>query len=479
MTDTYTTQTSQMKSIKDNSTVISEFINGCTSTSHSNNQNKITAVRPTSNRHTLPRVEVIEALTKLQPIYKSEYIAGQKSNINTDSFKSALLSSVAKINPVAASRSVNQIDGRTIDFVEMIFGAFLRNQNISPSIKSLLLKLQIPVIKIAMLDTKFFYNNKHPARNVLDEIAHIGIGIDNSEDTVVQTIDLIIDQLLNSFDKNIISFHTSLKALNRLKLIEQNKQDDNEKLARKNILKEHARQSVLTSLQLYVGSTPLPKAIQGLILKQWSTLMFHQFIRFGKDSEQWLNSTRVLSNIITSVRKAECYGELINIKNTSKEVHHEVESLLNETKLNKEVIHNSVNILKLTIKKNIELSEKYLATIDIDNNPKQQKSNAGPVDTNTEVSKEKIDNLPDAIRPGSWFEVFNGDENSVRRVKLSVIIVETAKLVFIDRQGLKVIEKDAAEFAQEIEDKKSLFIADHSIFNHALSNIILSLSAQS
>ena len=56
--------------------------------------------------------------------------------------------------------------------------------------------------------------------------------------------------------------------------------------------------------------------------------------------------------------------------------------------------------------------------------------------------------------------------------------MDTAKLIFIDRMGKKVIEKDAIEFAREIDSGRSQFIADHSIFNHALSNVILSLSAQ-
>ena len=81
------------------------------------------------------------------------------------------------------------------------------------------------------------------------------------------------------------------------------------------------------------------------------------------------------------------------------------------------------------------------------------------------------------MSPGSWFEVYSEDTDSIRRLKLSVIIDDTAKLIFIDRMGLKVMEKDAGQFAEEIDLKKSQFIADHSIFNHALSNVIMSLSS--
>jgi len=112
-----------------------------------------TALKATaSGKNFFNRDDVLKALSSIQMTYRSNYVAGQQININTDSFKTALLNSMAKLNNVAIPKSMNQIDGRTIDFVEMIFGAFLRDTNISDAIKSLLLRLQIPVIKTSLLD---------------------------------------------------------------------------------------------------------------------------------------------------------------------------------------------------------------------------------------------------------------------------------------------------------------------------------------
>jgi len=56
--------------------------------------------------------------------------------------------------------------------------------------------------------------------------------------------------------------------------------------------------------------------------------------------------------------------------------------------------------------------------------------------------------------------------------------MEEAKLVFVDRVGVKVIEKDAAIFNEEINTEKSSFLADHSAFDHALGVVINSLSGK-
>ena len=141
------------------------------------------------------REHVIRALTNLQLIFKPKYVPGQAININTDEFKSALMTSMAKLENVSVPKLMNQIDTRTIDFIEMIFSAFLRDTNISDATKDLLLLLQIPIIKTALLDNKLFNNNNHPARAVLNSVAHLCIGIEDQENKIFKTTRYIIEQL--------------------------------------------------------------------------------------------------------------------------------------------------------------------------------------------------------------------------------------------------------------------------------------------
>ncbi|TNF33901.1 MAG: DUF1631 family protein, partial [Gammaproteobacteria bacterium] len=245
-TDNFTPEQSNTDNSANNPELLSRVISDFLNKDDSGGEQSRAAAAAASRKNCFNRAEVIEALCKLQPSWRAEYVPGRKANINTDDFKMALLNTMAKQKTGILTKSMNQIDGRTVDFVEMIFGAFLRDHNISDAIKSLLLTLQIPVIKIALLDHKFFYNNKHPARHVLDSIAHIGIGIEDKENTVYKTMQLIVEQLLNTFDKNPVSFKTALASLQRLENIEKEKQENTEKQTQKQILLEHARHVVLT-----------------------------------------------------------------------------------------------------------------------------------------------------------------------------------------------------------------------------------------
>ncbi|MFW2374040.1 MAG: DUF1631 family protein [Gammaproteobacteria bacterium] len=458
------------------SKVIKDFI--------SDKDNK-TATRPSSRNNHFNRQDVVKALSGIQLSYKPEYVPGQKVNINTEGFKYALMNGMAKLNNSAVPRSMNQIDGRTIDFVEMIFGAFLRDKNISHAIKSLLLTLQIPVVKTSLLDNNFFYDIKHPARNVLDTVAHIGIGIEDSNDTVYKTMELIIEQLLRSFDQNTVSFRTALASLKRLTDIEQKKQKQNEQQTKQQILQEHARQIVLTELQFYTMSNKIPKPVQPLILNHWSTMMFHRYIKYGKNSEQWNEATDLLNLMIHTLKPLSSKEEWISLQNLYMGIVNTVKELLDKTGQNKEKIYMAVNNLKNTYIKVLADSEYYEKTAVADNTQSTLDSipasdadkGPSPMDVKIQSAKKKIDSLPQQVRPGAWFEIYTGIDHPVRRLKLSVIIQENARLVFVDRLGIKVLEKDAEEFSHELATDKSSLLDDHSVFDHALSQVIHSIAA--
>ncbi|HEY9052937.1 MAG TPA: DUF1631 family protein, partial [Gammaproteobacteria bacterium] len=88
------------------------------------------------------------------------------------------------------------------------------------------------------------------------------------------------------------------------------------------------------------------------------------------------------------------------------------------------------------------------------------------------IARRKIDKLPNEIQPGAWFIVYNGDDKPVRRLKLAVILMQDATLVFVDHLGNVVIEKDAEEFNTELESGLSGIIMQHSVFDHALRSAL-------
>lgn len=427
------------------------------------------------------RDDVLQSLTNIQLTYKSEYVPGQRVNINTEAFKTTLLNSMAKLNNVAAPKTINQIDGRTVDFVEMIFGAFLRDSNISDVIKTLLLKLQIPVVKTSLIDTNFFYDDKHPARVLMDTIAHLGIGIETKSNTVYQTIDLIVNQLLRSFDRNTVSFRTALSSLQRLTTIESQQLEQNEGDTRKQFIKEHARQLVLSELQYHTMNMKLPKPIQPLILNNWSTYMYSCYLKFGKSSYEWQESIDILKIITKSLSPIQNRENWVSLKHNYQEIVNTVKTKVATTKQNKEKAFLAISNLNRHYENTISKSEFFEQTtpkakveIKLKDSIYADKSQdkPSPLEKKAKTAASIIAELPEYVKPGVWFKIYTGEDQPPRRLKLSLITRETAHMIFVDRKGEMIIEKNAQIFNQELEKSLSCLLEDHSIFDQALSQVI-------
>lgn len=436
------------------------------------------------------REDVIQALTNLQLNYQPQYIDGEKTKVTTDDFTKSLLNSMAKLRPGTSMRSVAAIDAKTIEFVEMVFDAFLDDSNISGVIKNLLLRLQVPIIKIAMLDSKLFQNRNHPGRNVLDKVAHIGIGVEDTENTLYQTLELIVQQLLQGYDKNIISFQTALNSLNRLHVNETENQNEKEQLTQKKILQEHARQIVLIELQYHVKDHYIPPQVQPLILKYWATLMLYHYLQHGNESNEWNESITLLKLLVSSLQPIKDQNEWFCLNNSYQEISQRIEELLFETKQDASKLTESIEILVQAFTGMLEISEykpdepefdeSAFDTVTLEQLTNQITSDAQitPMQEEADQNRKKLTLLPSYVKPGGWYEIFVADDSAKRRLKLSVIIMEEARLVFVDRLGVKVMEKDAELFAEELEQGKSAFLEDDSIFDNALTRVIGHLSTK-
>src|SRR5213075_738050 len=67
--------------------------------------------------------------------------------------------------------SLGSVDAMTIDIVAMLFDYIFDDRHIPASVKAVLGRLQIPVLKVALLDKAFFSSKAHPARRLLDRLS--------------------------------------------------------------------------------------------------------------------------------------------------------------------------------------------------------------------------------------------------------------------------------------------------------------------
>jgi len=124
-------------------------------------------------------------------VQNSEYMSAL-SNLQTDNKLQS--QSVFEVNPQNFKQEIHQqlrdfrqknnhqasiLDNQIIDIVSILFDFFLDDEMLPDPVKVLIGRLQIPILKAALIDNNFFNLQKHPARRLLDEISRASIGWGN------------------------------------------------------------------------------------------------------------------------------------------------------------------------------------------------------------------------------------------------------------------------------------------------------------
>ena len=478
---------------------ISQFMNGFTTAKGEGIPDSFSTIpSDKDNYNCFSRNDLMTSLSRLQnKVLKSKKAVAK---IDAEKIKRAIIAEMGSSNGGAVTKRVHVLDQRSIDFVGMMFKEITKDASISKVITNLLMLLQIPVIKAAMLDEQLFTQDDHPARNTLDLISKAGKGVTEEKDHVFIKLEKIVDSILQEYDVDITSFERAVDELEKLITIEEEIAAENERIEQFEIIKGHAREVVLTEMRHMTTNKKLPKHVKPLVLKHWPTMMCYRYVNHGKESHEWLVSLMLLKLLMRCLQPIKSKSQWQMLNENHQPLVEAVNDELYETQLDSDEIDAQVSALKKIFLKMLDdygyklveepaadasdkadTAEPYVEEENIDaaNEEFDDEHNeeVAKIEEQAKVAREKIARLPSDLHPGEWFEIFNGEDRPIRRLKLSVILTEVARLIFVDCHGVKVIEKDAGDFASELEKNKSRLLAEHSTFEHALGTVIHRLAA--
>lgn len=113
-------------------------------------------------------------------------------------------------------RKVEEGDEDVINLIAMLFDFILGDRNLPHSLRTLIARMQIPMLKVAVLDKGLFSRGNHPARRLLNEIATAALGAidDCKRDVAYLRVEQIVQRLLSDFDDDPAIFSELLAELN-------------------------------------------------------------------------------------------------------------------------------------------------------------------------------------------------------------------------------------------------------------------------
>ncbi|MBD8530180.1 DUF1631 family protein [Massilia sp. CFBP 13647] len=92
--------------------------------------------------------------------------------------------------------SLSRGEENTLDLLARVFETVLLDDSIPPETRELIRFLQVPVLKAALRDQNFFFEEAHPARRMIDLLSHMGWeGRKGADDPVVQAMQRGVERI--------------------------------------------------------------------------------------------------------------------------------------------------------------------------------------------------------------------------------------------------------------------------------------------
>jgi hypothetical protein len=128
------------------------------------------------------------------------------------------LNLIPHIRTAVADQIANPTDRITMDVIGLLFDYVFRDPSIPETLRSLFGRLQVPILKAALLDRAFFSDKKHAARRLLDRLAEAAVGASSDEgyhQAFTTTAALVIDEVCRDFEIDMAVFAAAEAKLDR------------------------------------------------------------------------------------------------------------------------------------------------------------------------------------------------------------------------------------------------------------------------
>lgn len=424
------------------------------------------------------------------------------------------------------ARVVGEVDEDVINLVSMLFEFILDDRTLPDSLKALIGRLQIPMLKVAVIDKTFFSRGSHPARRLLNEIASAALGWgdhdDTQRDSLYQKIEQVVQRLLNDFVDDPVIFSELLADFlaftgderRRSELLEQRTRDAEEGSAKAAL----ARREVEQALNERLLGKILPEVVVRLLQEAWSKVLMLTCLKHGVESAEWQSALATMDDLVWSVElheEPEARMRLLEmVPGLLKALREGMASAAfdpfstGEFFSQLEALHvQAFQRFKRSLPEEDKAQDDQPELVEIDEQQRAALVEAGidlpllelpaaePVDepAMVEVVEEIVllapgelraaepeASLPDDdesllqvdnLRVGSWVE-FQEDEEHKLRCKLAAVIKPTGKYIFVNRTGMKVLEKTRMGLAVEFRRNAIRLLDDALLFDRALESVI-------
>ena len=381
-------------------------------------------------------------------------------------------------------------DEDAIDLVSMLFQFVVQDRNLPVEIQAVLSHLQIPYVRVAIKDKRLFAQNVHPARQLLDALASASVGWSREGDRDGRLLDMlnhIVDRVvagyaddLDLFDELIAEFELFVEKQTRHSEAAEQRTAEAAKGRERLVI---ARRTAAHVAESRIARRQLPPLAREVILNPWTNYLVLTHLRHGPDSVEWKRAVNFIDAVVWSSLPKTQEADLARLRTILPQMLVFLRKVLgvvgfgdNESERlvqGFEVLFQSMHQREVALEhvQTIADAERSLAS------PARKPAIGVTADIEVEHTDSHLDDDDEfvlrvrALKIGTWIE-FTDDTGHPERAKISWISALSARLLFVNRKGLKVAEMSVFALAKEFRAGTAQVLEVAPIFERALTSIM-------
>ena len=407
--------------------------------------------------------------------------------------KQDLLAQLRQNAPDGRAPQLAAEDSDTIDLVGMLFDYLTKNVRPDGSTQSLMTKLQVPLLRVALRDKNFFTRRSHPARQLLNAIAETGTHwLDDSEGpadrALVDKMQVVVDKVSQQFDGNLGLIENMLTDLSqhmhtlarKAEVTERRHVDAAKGREKLSVAREAARGAIAKR----VAAAKPNKLVRTLLEQAWTDVLALTLLRQGENSEMYSKRLGVADQLLALTKNRG--GDAA----PSQELRNEIETALGQVGYHKDDVQAVVKRLFMPEEAANEedgVSSTEIA-IKLKSKPRLGLDGAAAVEPPKSGRAKKVEFAPESAESraleriktlpfGSWFEFRTNQQGDKVRRKLAWFSTLTGHCLFVNQRGVRVDEKNLEQLARDIAGQQAWIVEPEteSLVDRAWKAIVGSL----
>lgn len=402
----------------------------------------------------------------------------------------------------------NQLEAMTIELVAMLFDFIFETRDLPDSIKALVGRLQIPVLKAAMLDGAFFSKKSHPSRLLVNALAEAGIGWSptmGQDDPLYRKIEQIVRRILDDFTDNVELFDELRKDLESF-LADEEKAADLTIQSTADEINQRDQQEIAqmvarSEIERRLREFPVPNFLASFLREKWVGTLTQLYLREGEESEAWNSALATLDDLVWSVQPKRLTDDrrklVAMLRNLLKQLHGGLHNVAWAPGERERFMSNLVEAHAAAVKPSLTsaplptvavaaaataAAEQATANGDIETANKalalaEAMTPAAPApdpEPLAEPMQDRFAEVATSLERGMWVE-FEGEDGQLAFAKLAWVSPLRGTYLFTNRQGQKAVSLTADELAERFRNDRARLVEAAPLVDRAFVSMMAKL----